>query len=370
MAGYEIVVPLDWLEGADQWRTAEQLLRSGWNATHATLSPDDTRLLVHKEFESLNDGQVELDRIGGEDARAHALLYQPVQLRQPGRWGPIIGRSGVVVSNMATSQDALNFLLRIAQDRSDVGDSTDASVDAEPPNPPGPPGPDRPPNGVSSEPKPGPDTASRDNDAAGSGVDGALPSTEAEIKIVDLYWGVVDDSLKKQLAQRYFESQLDSDKARLEWHAWRAASDWVLLNTVNTTDSAGQARIATAMLEARHGLMTEQGQKDMTSIRAKLAQVGIESAGSVRSGIDQWRKLAKVAPWFMGAALVISVAILVGAFLLVKWGHLNGYQFAVVIFVCALFVVSPATLLLLERPLRGIDAASFGGKQLDPTKSK
>ena len=77
------------------------------------------------------------------------------------------------------------------------------------------------------------------------------------------------------------------------------------------------------MLQSKYGLLTDQGQKDMENTRVEIAKAGVATAGSLRSSIDQWRALAKAAPWFMAAALVISVAVLTGAFLLVKWGLTN-----------------------------------------------
>lgn len=86
----------------------------------------------------------------------------------------------------------------------------------------------------------------------------------------------------------------------------------------------------------------------------------IGTAKLLQQSLNQWRKLATLAPWFMGLTLLIAVVILVGGFLLAKWGRLDGYQFSVLILMSAVFVASPATLLLLERPLRAVDTAGVG----------
>ncbi len=57
------------------------------------------------------------------------------------------------------------------------------------------------------------------------------------------------------------------------------------------------------------------------------------------------------------------------AFNLVRDAKLGGAGLALVIFVLALFAISPAVLLLLERPLKGLDSYSPTGPApaADPT---
>ncbi|KRE27273.1 hypothetical protein ASG82_12620 [Mycobacterium sp. Soil538] len=194
---------------------------------------------------------------------------------------------------------------------------------------------------------------------------------DAEMKIVAMYWDGLNDEVKKTVATHYFVTQRELERNRSRSAAWQAAPDWVLLDTVSRgRDLDAHAELAAAMLQSKYGLLTETNRIEMEGTRVKIATKGLETAESLKQSIEQWTTLAKAAPWFMGAALLISVAILIGAFLLVKWDHLNGYQFSLAIFVCAVFVVSPATLLLLGRPLRGIDNASLTGKSPDDTNGK
>ena len=136
---------------------------------------------------------------------------------------------------------------------------------------------------------------------------------------------------------------------------WPAVSDLVLFTYI---DAAERGRIAASVLRARYGIQSEEARKQLESTRAEIAAVRVETAKALKQTIDQWRSLARIAPLFMAFTLLISIAILLGSFLLTKWGNLDGYQFSIVIFMSAVFVLSPATLLLLERPLRGVDAGA------------
>jgi hypothetical protein len=359
MTNYQFIVPVDPSDDPDRSQTQELYRQAGW-ATDASPSPDDDRVLCHKEFSSVDEGLAEIDGFDDGGAAAKVIYFQrdPLSsLSLPIGSSPIYGRLSprVVVSNMVgppIAVDGVDQMAQMIRDLARRGAPTGGAVAAAA-DPVGS-ARDRPPD---------------DGPGVASSADAEVLSADAQIKIIERYWGALDEDLQKKVAEQYFQSQRERELARSGSAAWGAASDWVLLNTVDKGRDA-QGRLASAMLESRYGLLTQQGQTAMEQARVDIAEAGVATAESLQKSIDQWTALAKAAPWFMGAALVISVAILGGAFLLVQSGQLNGYEFPLAIFVCALFVVSPATLLLLGRPLRGIDNASLSGKSSDDANGK
>jgi hypothetical protein len=359
MTNYQFIVPVDPSDDPNRSQAQELYRQAGW-ATDASPSPDDDRVLCHKEFSSVDEGLAELDGFDDGGA-AKDLIYFPWDQSSPlsllsgsqrfyGRIPPRTVALNMVGPSIATAGvDQMGQMILGSRGR-----GAPAGGEGGGPNPPGQPPPGNPPD--------------RGPGVASSG-DAEVLSADAQIKIIEMYWGALDAELQKTVAEQYFQSQRERELARSGSAAWGAASDWVLLNTADKGGDA-QRRLASAMLESRYGVLTQQGQTAMERARVEIAKAGVATADSLQKSIDQWTALAKAAPWFMGAALVISVAILGGAFLLVKSGQLNGYEFPLAIFVCALFVVSPATLLLLGRPLRGIDNASLSGKSSDDANGK
>ncbi|WP_156750686.1 hypothetical protein [Mycobacterium sp. 852013-50091_SCH5140682] len=93
-----------------------------------------------------------------------------------------------------------------------------------------------------------------------------------------------------------------------------------------------------------------------------LAQV-VEAAKETNNQIKTWRKLAWGAVILLVLGLVAAVFFTYWSFQLVADGKINGYELIAIVFVLALVAISPAVLLLLQRPLKGID-------QWAPTLSK
>ena len=361
MTNYEFVFPVSPSDEPEQSHAQELYRQAGW-AIDASPSPDDDRVLFHKEFSSVDEGLAELDGFDDGGAAKNVIYYSRDRsspfsmLTATGMIPPIYGRipARIAVSNLVKTPDAVDGVDQMAQMIEELaGRGAPGDGAGRGPNPPPLPPPGRPPD---------------DGPGVASSAAAEVLSADAQIKIVEMYWGALDDDLKKKVAEQYFQSQRERELARSRSAAWRAAPDWVLLNTADETNAQG--RLASEMLQSRYGLLTQQGQADMEQTRVEIAKAGVATAESLRKGIDQWTTLAKAAPWFMWAALVISIAILGGAFLLVKWDRLSGYGFSLAIFVCALFVVSPATLLILGRPLRGIDSASLSGKASDDANGK
>src|SRR6185437_12765981 len=97
----------------------------------------------------------------------------------------------------------------------------------------------------------------------------------------------------------------------------------------------------------------------------EVAQVGIDTARELLEHMRVWQSLAKSVPALLYACLAISTVLAGLAFTLAFKKDINGSELALLIFVLALFAVSPSVLFLLERPLKGIDDWSPSGGASD-----
>lgn len=107
--------------------------------------------------------------------------------------------------------------------------------------------------------------------------------------------------------------------------------------------------------------------------RSKLEEQKIDLVDAQLAHIKE--KTAHLRTWrhlgVLGGAMLIAAGIFVGKMAWELLWHFDGVEgnateFALILFVLALFAVSPAVLLLLERPLAGIDQFMPGGKAETP----
>lgn len=131
----------------------------------------------------------------------------------------------------------------------------------------------------------------------------------------------------------------------------------------NTLDKEDKQRLAVEILERRHGVSPQAvyGEYLVNAFQLQRVQVmknAVATSAEVNRHLGVWRFLG----WIVGPLLVLTSAA--SYFFLwemlkhVEDQGLNGWQLVVLIFVLALMAVSPATLLLIGRPLQGLDAWS------------
>jgi membrane protein implicated in regulation of membrane protease activity len=85
----------------------------------------------------------------------------------------------------------------------------------------------------------------------------------------------------------------------------------------------------------------------------------------VRAGVKRWRELSEKGPLFLVIGGAFSAAMVIVAFVLAGYGKIGDLALAGVVFALALFAVSPAVLLLLGRPLAGLDNWTPGAAGAD-----
>jgi hypothetical protein len=318
MDNLDLLVTLDLRTDNGVVRAATEALLHGhgWDVAQASESPENKTLLLHQALspsDSLDtavERLAELRRMNIDADLTRGWFYQPPLVEPyvpPGDAQPLFTR--LYTTMLLGSSDAVNGISKLTSEIPLRTDSLD---------PPG---------------------AKAANDWSRS----FNPS-----------FGTPESTQAGKPAAEYVGSSPVDHEPPAERATWRGVDDFVLFSYIDAED---QGRLAASILRARHGVQSDQAREQLHSNHEKITAARIEAAKVLQQSIDQWRKLAKLAPLFMVLTLLIAVAILAGGFLLAKWGRLDGYQFSVVILMSAVFVASPATLLLLERPLRGVDTA-------------
>jgi hypothetical protein len=116
--------------------------------------------------------------------------------------------------------------------------------------------------------------------------------------------------------------------------------------------------------ESRAGL--EEQQVKLAEKRVALAAKGVELAGEMFEQMKKWRSIANWGLGFLVATTIFSMAA--AGYVLLKLmpaKEISDVAAPIIIFVLALFAISPAVLLLRERPLEGLDKWSPGGSGND-----
>lgn len=118
--------------------------------------------------------------------------------------------------------------------------------------------------------------------------------------------------------------------------------------------------LAKQILELKHGMTTEQlWAERLVNLfqyeRINLMQQAVATARETNLHLERWRDLSKDVSKTLEVSSKIAVVFVLLLFGLVFIGRISGWEMAVLVFVFALMAVSPSTLLLIGRPLKGLD---------------
>ncbi|BDZ65466.1 hypothetical protein [Agromyces mangrovi Wang et al. 2018] len=163
-----------------------------------------------------------------------------------------------------------------------------------------------------------------------------------------------DAGLRERYVSALIAEQEDLDASI----AWAASSDAQLLGAVGESRRGG---IAEELLRAKYGVRREDAalaskRVEFEEQRVRLFEQLVEYSKEFIKQRRAWRSLSKWAPWLLLLMLLASIGLSIAVISLVGAGRIDGWQGGLLIFVLALMAVSPATLLLIERPLQGIDS--------------
>ncbi|MCV7092642.1 hypothetical protein [Mycobacterium interjectum] len=194
-----------------------------------------------------------------------------------------------------------------------------------------------------SEPTEPPDSSTA---ADGGPGDRGASDTTVTLAMLD----VLESPDRKKIAKTYLEQLI----ARQDW---RGMADKELLTQLQSElrkDPADQVvhcesltALTEEMLRSKAGLTSKQ--------HAAFLQKRVDLVDQLKKDLVTWRKLAWWAIGILLFGVATSIAFTSWGFILVSDSKLKGYELTVLIFVLALVTISPPVLLLLQRPLKGMD---------------
>ncbi|KIS27852.1 hypothetical protein TV39_08990 [Arthrobacter sp. SPG23] len=172
--------------------------------------------------------------------------------------------------------------------------------------------------------------------------------------IPEYVWKSLKPDTKDELAKKLVEYTINRPDAAAYASSFEDAALFV------HTEAGERANLAKKILEQKHG-MTAQHVRGETLVndsqeqRVELMKKAVAAAGEINEHLIKWRDLSgSVLPLLIATTIAAGVFVL-ASLGLVFVGRISGWEMAVLAFVFALMAVSPATLLLIGRPLKGLD---------------
>jgi hypothetical protein len=188
--------------------------------------------------------------------------------------------------------------------------------------------------------------------------------TLSEPGIADLQtrlWRSLTPHAHREVSKKYFEHSLARFDIQTTTGAWRVAPEPALLVQLDAVayKQNDVADLKIALIRARNAIPTDLDNK-LLEKRLEVVDEQLKVSEQLRDDMKSWRKLASKAPWFLLGCLIVATLFVAAAVALTAKGKINGAELALSVFVAALFAISPSVLLLLERPLAGLDSFSPG----------
>jgi hypothetical protein len=202
-------------------------------------------------------------------------------------------------------------------------------------------------------------------------------------------WDYVKEPERAALAEEQLKALYGKRASYPDLLPWVLAPESQLFAAVENTK---RPQFAAEMLAAREGLAAHQialesARTEMVAQQAALLQVqvatataevrlvdsqvalagtAVQAAQELVEQLRRWRALSRWGTGFLVVGTAIALVVLIELVDFVDDGKMDGWELAVGIFALALFVISPAVLLLRERPLQGLDQWMPGGKAAPP----
>lgn len=203
--------------------------------------------------------------------------------------------------------------------------------------------------------------------AAGAATNGTQPAGAYSADVLAAALGkevdpaTVWDDLGPEVKKRLAESLVrEAAKARIELlrkSAWGAAPEMVLLDQLG---EPVKPRLAQKILEVRTEATAADdarraAEAKLAEERAALAGVLKESFVEVSEQMKTWRSLAGLGKVMLVLATIFAAVGIAATIVFAERGKLGEVETPIIIFALAVFAISPAVLLLRERPLEGLD---------------
>ncbi|WP_445154536.1 hypothetical protein ACTWLI_14835 [Arthrobacter sp. Hor0625] len=149
---------------------------------------------------------------------------------------------------------------------------------------------------------------------------------------------------RSRVISSYIEGWLRFATNRAEQAAWGPSHEAMLLAHVNTDEARSKAALDLFNEDVR-----------AARERAILLSEVVGMAAAMKDQVKAWTSLAGKVPGLLVLSVLLGALFVGWSLMLVQQGKLTGLELALLAFVFALVSISPATLLLLGRPLKGMD---------------
>jgi hypothetical protein len=172
----------------------------------------------------------------------------------------------------------------------------------------------------------------------------------AALSASDALWDYLDEPGRKQLARDVLREVYAARRVYARQFAWGFASEFELLQTVDEND---RGKLAESIIKMRAGLTDSQIQRAQQDVEAQKKVVSL--LDEFHQQARKWTRLAEIGVWLLVGTNVFAAAMTGWLISVAADKDISGWSLPAAIFALALFAVSPAVLLLRERPLKGID---------------
>jgi hypothetical protein len=179
-------------------------------------------------------------------------------------------------------------------------------------------------------------------------------------------WTAIKKADAEVAAKTLIEKAVVFETDRKGRAAWLPTRENALLAHLTNDDE--RADIARRLLEEAGGITAEHAAARRARNLMLLAAVDVSK--SINQQLQRWTDLSKQVVPMLAVMSLISVVLIVSCLDLVRAGRMNGTELALLAFVFTLAAVSPATLLLIGRPLKGLDQWSPAGTKPDEAPPK
>jgi hypothetical protein len=176
--------------------------------------------------------------------------------------------------------------------------------------------------------------------------------------IPDSVWTSLDKPDAAAAAKTLIEKATTFETDRTARSAWTPTRENALMAHVDPTQ---RAELAKRLLEESGGIT--EGHATARAERNLMLKAAVDVTTSINDQLKRWTELSKLVVPLLAAMSLAGILLIVVCLDLLRAGRLNGTEMALLAFVFTLAAVSPATLLLIGRPLKGLDQWSpTGGK--------
>lgn len=161
--------------------------------------------------------------------------------------------------------------------------------------------------------------------------------------IPDSVWSKMEPAVQSKVAKELIEKWVEFTADRRQQAAWAPSREAALLAHLEGEERSKAVRQLLAQ------------DASLSAKRVEVLAEAVLMSGAIREQFSAWTSLAGRAPRLLVLSTIFSSAFIGASLYLVSQSRLNGSEMGLLAFIFTLAAISPATLLLIGRPLAGLD---------------